>query len=195
MSTRACVLAEVLALVLCACSLAAGAAEPLRLRLATSLVLPRPVREPLVVEAIVNRQKRGEFNVYRDAAGDYYVRSADLRALGLAERTAAQGTVRIDGEDFVSLRSFGPQRLALDESRLELEVEFPAPALHKSTYDLAPPRPGPSLRAREPGFLNYRLSASDGSGSELRRFGLASELALRVGGALLRHEADRKSVV
>jgi outer membrane usher protein len=189
MSTRACVLAEVLAVVLCACSHTAGAADPLRLRLATSLALPRLVHEPLVVEAIVNRQRRGVFNVYRDAAGDYYVRSADLRALGLAERPAAQGMVRIDGEDFVSLRSFGPQRLALDESRLALEVEFPAPALQKSTYDLAPPRPETNQAGREPGFLNYRLSASDGSSSEPRRFDLASELALRVGGALLRHES------
>ena len=189
MSIRACVLAELAAAALGACGLAAAAEEPLRLKLAPALSQARPALEPLIVEVSVNQHRRGEFTVYRDADGDYYLRASELGALGLAEHAAAPRTVQIDGEAFVSLRAFAPRRLFLDESRLALEIEFPAPALRKSTYDLMPRRPDLPQGPREPGFLNYRLSASDGSGAERRRFGLAHELAVRAGDVLLRHEA------
>lgn len=189
MSTRACVLAELLAVALGACCLAAVAGEPLRLKLAPALGHVRPAHEPLIVEISVNRQRRGEFAVYRDQDGDYYVRASELRALGLAERAAAPRAVQIEGEDFVSLRALGPHKLALDEARLALEIEFPAPALQKNSYDLMPQRPGFSHGQGEPGFLNYRLSVSDASGAEPRKVGLANELAVRIGAVLVRNEA------
>lgn len=190
MSKRACALANFLAIAVSAVSLAAYAAEPLRLKLATSLALPRYLAyEAMIVEVSVNRQKRGEFTVYRDESGDYYVRPADLRALGLAERAAAPQTVAIEGESFVPLRALGPQRVALDEARLALEIEFAPPALKKSTYDLTLRRPNPPQEPREPGaFLNYRLAMSDGSGTEPLKLGLANELAVRVNGVLVRNE-------
>jgi outer membrane usher protein len=190
MSTRACVLAELLAVVISTASLAAHAEEPLRLKLATALALPRRAAyEALIVEVSVNRQKRGEFTVHRDESGEYYVRPVELQALGLAGRAAAHRIVLIDGEDWVSLRSLGPQKVELDEPRLALEIEFPAPALQKSTYDFTPRRPGGPQGPREPGaFLNYRLSASDGSGAEPFKVGLANELAVRVGDTLVRNE-------
>ena len=189
MSTRACVLAELVALVLGACCPAAAAEEPLRLKLAPALAYAQAAHEPLIVEVSVNLRKRGEFTVYRNAAGDFYVKAAELRALGLAERAVAPPTVQIEGEPFVSLRALDPQKLGFDESHLVLEIEFHAPALQSSAYDLMPRRPDAPRSPSEPGFLNYRLSASDGSGAEPRRVALANELAVRAGGALLRNES------
>lgn len=173
MSMRACVRAELLALALFFAGTAQGE-ESL---------------EAMIVDVSVNRQKRGEFTVYRNG-GEFYVKAAELGALGLVARAGARHTVRIDGEDFVALRAFAPQRLALDESRLALEIDLPPPALQKSTYDLSLNRPYPPGAPQGPGaFLNYRLSASDGTGAEPRKLGFANELALRVGGVLGRNEA------
>jgi len=191
MWTRACVRAEgcALALVLAAASFTAPAAEPLALKLATTLALPQlPAYQALIVDIDVNRQRRGEFTVQRDASGEYLVRAADLAALGLAER--ASRSVTIEGELWVPVRSLAPERVALDEARLVLDIDFPPPALRKSTYDLTLRRPNPAQEPREPGaFVNYRLSASDGSGAEPFKVGLATELAARVNGVLVRNES------
>jgi outer membrane usher protein len=214
MSIRACVRAEALALVLAAASPLAHAADPLglelattlgapraaadpvphaaddplRLKLANTLGTPRPAYEAMIVEVSVNRQKRGEFTLYRREE-DLYVKAAELAALGLAGRAADAALVRIEGEDFVALRALSAQRVALDEARLALEIEFPPPALAKSTYDLGLRRQNPPAPSAPGAFLNYRLSASDGSGAEVSKQGLAHELAVRSGEALLRHEA------
>ena len=195
MSKRACVLAEVLAAALMAVAAALlageayGADDTLSLRLATWLSVPAAY-DPVVAEVTVNRQKRGEFTLVRSADGDFYARAADLPALGLAESLAPRRTVQFQGEAHVSLKSLLPQRLAFDDKRLALEVDFPAEALRGRSFDLTPPRPGIAQGRPDSGaFLNYRLSASDGAAGEPQRYGLAHELAARFDGVLLRNEA------
>ena len=195
MSKRACVLAEVLAAALMAVAAALlageayGADDTLSLRLATWLSVPAAY-DPVVAEVTVNRQKRGEFTLVRSADGDFYARAADLPALGLAESLAPRRTVQFQGEAHVSLKSLVPQRLAFDDKRLALEVDFPAEALRGRSFDLTPPRPGIAQGRPDSGaFLNYRLSASDGAAGEPQRYGLAHELAARFNGVLLRNEA------
>jgi outer membrane usher protein len=190
MWTRACALAE-LALALALAAGLARADEPLRLKLATTLSLPRRAAyEALIADVNVNGQKRGEFTVHRDESGGWYVRLADLAALGLADRAVAPRTVLVEGEALVPLAPLGAESVAFDEARLALDVRFPAPALRKSTYDLALGRPNPAREPERPGaFVNYRLAASDGNGAEPLKLGLANELALRVNGILVRNEA------
>src|SRR5262245_43114564 len=68
--------------------------------------------EPLILDLTVNQQARGEFNVYRDDAGDFLVRVSDLAALGLADAARRGPAVDIAGVPHLSLRSLAPQKLA-----------------------------------------------------------------------------------
>src|SRR5262245_54055028 len=191
MWTRACVLASTTGLALCVIGPAARAAETLELTLAPTSALPRlPVYEALIVEVSVNGRSSGEFTLYRDRDNDFYVKDVELSRLGLAARAEAARRVLIEGAPYVPLRQFAPHKLAFDEARLVLEIEFPVPALRTSTYDLTVRRPNPPEDPTQPGaFLNYRLSASDGNGMEPLKLAFASELALRFNGVLARHES------
>jgi len=144
--------------------------------------------ESLVVEVSVNAQERGEYGVYRDRAGEFYFRLADIAGLGIEARAAP--TVRIDDAPWVALRSVEPSEIAFDESRVRLVLTFPAPRLMEHVYDLAPRRPEKAVEPRErAAFLNYRLSASEDHGGEPLKMALANELAVRGGDLLFRNEA------
>ena len=189
MSSQACALPKLwlLALVF---SGAALAEEPLPLKLAVELSPPRAEYEGLVVTVNVNGQQRGEFTLYRDRAGDYYASPTDLAALGLADSGVGGRRALVDGETRVSLRSLGAVSFAFDEARLALDITFPTPRLQGRSYDLVPRRLEKVFQPREQAaFVNYRLSASDQSGPQPMRVGLANEVAVRGGDFLLRNES------
>jgi hypothetical protein len=178
------------------------AEERLPLRLALDLTSMRAEYEALIVTVSVNGQSRGEFTLHRDQAGDYYASPADLAALGLADSGGSGRRARIDGAEVVSLRSLGAVSFVFDEVRLSLEMTFPTPRLQGRTFDLVPRRVEKAFQPREQAaFVNYRLSASDQTGAEPARAGLANEgrgarrrrpAAQRVGaGDWRRHDARR----
>src|SRR5436190_2606577 len=158
MSSRGCAAARrLLACILAGVFTAANGVEGLGLSAAAAIALERLEYESLVVEVTVNAQRRGEFSVYRDRAGEFYFKLADIAALGLDAR-AFMPTVRIDDEAWVALRSLGPGEIAFDESRVRLVLTFPAPRLIEHVYDLAPRRPAKAVEPRErAAFINYRL--------------------------------------
>jgi len=168
----------------------AFAEERLPLQLALDLTSMRAEYEALIVSVSVNGQSRGEFTLHRDQAGDYYASPADLGALGLADSGGSGRRARIDGAEVVSLRSLGAVSFVFDEVRLSLEMTFPTPRLQGRTFDLVPRRVEKAFQPREQAaFVNYRLSASDQTGAEPARAGLANEVAVRAGDALLRNES------
>ena len=190
MSSRGCAAAKRLL----ACTLAgvistAQGAEGLDLRAAAEIAPERLQYESLVAEVIVNAQRRGEFNLYRDRSGEYYIRLADIAALGIEARQVPF-TVRIDNEPWVALRSLGPSDMAFDEARVRLALTFPAPRLTEHVYDLAPRRTEKAVEPRErAAFLNYRLSAVEDHSGEPLKVALANELAVRSGDVLFRNES------
>ena len=180
---------SLLALALAGVTLAARATESPPPGKGVELGSPEAPYESLIVEVSVNRRSRGDFTVYRDRAGDYYFKPADVAALGLWRPDAGR-SARIEGETFVSLRSLEPTEVSFDEARLILDIAFPAPRLQNQTYDLAPRRPRGVLEPREPAaFVNYRLSSSDDRSPQPARLGLANEAVVRVGEAMLRNES------
>ena len=160
------------------------------LALALVALCARADYEPLILDLVVNEQRRGEFTLFRDELGEFHLKLDDLAALGLAESAAHGRHARIGSVAVVALRSLAPQRVHFDEKRLRLEIALAPSLLLKKEFDLAPRRPG---KAAEPAdasaFLNYRVSAAgDDSGAPLR-LAVATELALRSGPFLLRHES------
>ena len=63
----------------------ACADEELTLRPASEIAAAHFENEQLILDVFINGQRRGEFTVYRDAAGAYYLRTIDASALGLTE--------------------------------------------------------------------------------------------------------------
>jgi outer membrane usher protein len=191
MSSRGCAAgrrrARQAALTLMACFLAGAAAqaralEELRLRPATELAAVHLDYEELIAEVFINGQRRGEFTVYRDTAGDYYFKAADAEALGLA---GSFGSAAL-----VAVRSLGPSEVAFDERHLALRVMLPAASLRSRVYDLTPPRPDRVVEPSESAaFVNYRLAAIEERSGTPIKLALANEFNVRQGGVLFRNEA------
>src|SRR5262245_25723179 len=110
----------------CARASARGFLAWLLAALAAGSALAQAGLEPLILEVSVNQQRRGEITLYRDAAGEFHARPADL---GVA---AASNEV-------VPLRALGARELRFDEARLTLEMVLPAAALAGREFDLQAP--------------------------------------------------------
>jgi outer membrane usher protein FimD/PapC len=146
--------------------------------------------EGMFLDIKVNQQQRGEFAVYRNAEGDFFVRLPDFPQLGL-KRDISLPRVRIAGENdsYVSLRDLGAIRLDLDTARLALDVELPPEVFDTTAIDLSRREANNSLGSEQrSGFLNYRLADSSyGIASSTRT--LATELGLRAGSVLLLNQS------
>ncbi len=151
--------------------------------------------EGMILDVQVNQQGRGEFTVYRSQDGDYFVRAADLPALGLRPDLPLNRS-RIEGEDgdFISLRSLGVSAPRFDAKRLALEVELPGELFPTSERDLGARRraTGPTSSERS-AIVNYRLSSSDNGSSSTPTNVLAMELNLRLNEVLFHNEAQASS--
>jgi outer membrane usher protein len=162
----------------------------LALALAAAAFLAHAGYEPLILDLTVNQQRRGEFTLFRDDDGEFYVKLDDLPALGLTESAARGQVLRVGSVAIVPLRSLGPQDLRFDEKRLVLELTLAPGLLLKKEFDLAPRRPEKAAEPRDSSaFVNYRVSAAGDDSSAPLRLAVATELALRSGPFLLRHES------
>ena len=173
MSTRACAaarrLARGVALCLAACLLAAGLARAADY-------------EEILADVYVNGERRGEFNVYRDIAGEFYFRGADASALGFSAAPA-------EGE-LLPLRALRPGEVVFDERTLALRITLPVDRLRGQVYDLTPRRTQHVVEPREgAAFLNYRLAAVQERSGAPVEYALANELAARQGDVLFRNES------
>ncbi|HYF19408.1 MAG TPA: fimbria/pilus outer membrane usher protein, partial [Ramlibacter sp.] len=142
--------------------------------------------EELIAVVRANGVDRGEFTLLRDADGDFLVPEAELARLKVKPVEAA--TRAAGGEVYYSLRALGATDLNLDAEQLILSVSFPVEAYELTQLDLAGRRASPPLVPAPPSaVLNYRASAQQSNGGELR-LRLSTELSIRVGPVVLRQE-------
>lgn len=157
---------------------AAAAEEPLRLKLDPACARCSAVEAILAVQ--VNLQPKGDYLVLIAPDGDVLVREEDLPELGLTGLPGERN--RIDGADYVSLRSLADFAYALDMERLVLAIRAdPRHLAGRQVVDLGPRRSADVLRPAPAGaFFNYNLSHTRSEGFRDTR-DAAGELGMRLG--------------
>ncbi len=170
--------AAVLLLGMLLAAAAAAAEEPLRLRLDPACARCSAAEAILAVQ--VNLQPKGDYLVLIAPDGDVLVRSQDLPELGLTGLPGERN--RIDGADYVSLRSLADFAYALDMERLVLAIRAdPRHLAGRQVVDLGPRRSADVLRPAPAGaFFNYNLSHTRSEGFRDTR-DAAGELGMRFG--------------
>jgi len=173
---------------------AMAGAQELRLRLdndcRSCAELP-DARAPAPTEAVlgvtVNLEAKGDYLVLVAQDGDILVREEDLPRLGLGAFTGSK--TRIDGIDYVSLRSLTALTYALDMDRLVLAIRADARALTgKQLIDLGPKASAYVLRPDPAGsYFNYNVTRTHEGVGSANDF--AAELGARVGRFLLSSDA------
>jgi outer membrane usher protein len=130
------------------------------------VLIPQPSRaeEQLIVFLTLNQQKMGDFFVYNRDDGDFLLRMADLREIGV--QLIEGDTVQIDEDTYISLTSMEGVEFFFEESFLTLELTAAPRLLPKATIDLAPSRRDHVIRPRDTSFfLNYGFDYSTGGES------------------------------
>ena len=173
----------------------ASAQEPLQLRLDTECrtcaSLPdakAPATSEAMLSVQVNLEAKGDYLVLVAQDGDIHVREEDLPKLGLGALTGRK--TRIDGVDYVALRSLAALSYSLDTDRLVLSIRADARALTgRQVIDLGPKASAYVLRPKPAGsYFNYNVTRTRdeiaGSNTDL-----AGELGARLGKFLLSSDA------
>lgn len=178
-STRA---AVAVASLLCCISVGPAAAQP-----ASAAGTPRTVQaapEPLVLRITVNSVAKGDFFVFRSPSGDIFLRTEDLKAIGL---DVPVGTpIVLDGAPHLSLKALDGVTFSFNVQKAELHITADARLLPRRVYDLAGKGRGSGMVPREnSAFLNYAFSYANGDNYGRPRLGLTAEAGARRGDALL----------
>ncbi len=133
--------------------------------------------EPIVVEVRVNGQSRGEVFARRAPEGDFFLKAADLREMGLVN-LPGKG-IEIDGEDHLPLRSLEGALVSFDERTLSLSLTVPPGFFPPRTLDFLPARrPGVYYPHDTSAFLNYGFGYTAGDSVSFRE----RDASLQVGG-------------
>jgi len=136
--------------------------------------------ETIIVNVFLNQVPKGELFVNLADDGDFFIKTSDLQSIGLIGPFPQP--VTIEGELYVSLRSFPGITFAYDEKKLSLEVTAAPKLLPKQVLDFAPQEP---LKVYYPkdssSFLNYRLDYLAGDSFTFEGFNCTNELGVRIG--------------
>jgi len=139
--------------------------------------------ETIVVIIRVNTETKGEFFVNRTADGDFFVKTADLKTMGL--RDLAGKTAEIEGEQYLSLKSTEGIDFVFNENTLSLEITAMPSLLPKRELDFLPQRRTNVVYTRDSAaFLNYRLDYFAGDSFSFQSFDLINQLGIRTGDLL-----------
>jgi outer membrane usher protein len=148
--------------------------------------------EALVLRVNLNTENKGDLFVQRSADLDFLLRVEDLKAMGFKDPT---GTVQlIDGEPHLSLRSIRGVTATFDEKSLALNITADPTLLSTSVIGLrAERRRGTLAGSINSAFLNYALTATDGSVARGNGLGFAGEAGVRWGDYLFLSDAGTVS--
>jgi outer membrane usher protein FimD/PapC len=152
--------------------------------LAPSGVLAQEPPPRHVVEAIltvqVNLEAKGEFPLLLAQDGDVLMRASDLPELGLAEPAGERS--RIDGVDYIALRSLAGLDFTVDAERLVLAIRVePRQLARRQVLDFGPSRSAQVLRPEPAGsFLNYNVTHTRADQSR-DALDAAGEVGVRLG--------------
>lgn len=145
--------------------------------------------EQMVVAAFLNSEGKGDLFVYRTPEGDFLVRTADLKGMGLVLPAAA--ATLLDGEPHVSLRALAGVTFSFDEIRLALAITADPRLLPGTAIDLGSRRRAAlAVTAVNSGFFNYAFSHAGGSTIGSGRTDFTGEIGARLGPYLLLTDAN-----
>lgn len=140
--------------------------------------------ETVIVNIILNRETKGEYFVNLTDKGDFLVKTADLKAIGLTGPFPEP--VEIADESYVSLRSFAGVSFVFNEKTLTLEITVQPTLLPKRIIDFTPQEPMQVYYPRDTSaFLNYRFDYFTGNSFSFQGFNATNELGIRSGDFLL----------
>lgn len=132
----------------------------------------------------LNAETKGDFFVFRTAAGDVLMKLEDLKAMGLQQVDGA--VQQLDGETHVSLRSVRGVGFTLDSQKGVLALTAQPELLPRRVLDInQPARRTGTIPTESSAFLNYAFTYADGSSYPRTRLGFSSEAGLRYGSNLL----------
>jgi len=160
------------------------------LLIVVALIAPRecPGQEHLVLEIILNTQKKGEFFAYLTEDRDFLLSKEDLIAMGFANPGGE--TSEKEGKAFVSLRSMEEVSFAFNEKTVSLEITAAPRLLRKRSVDLKPVRRTDVYYPRDTGaFFNYGLSYRSDGPFDDRSFGGTTQLGVRTGDILILNDS------
>jgi len=133
--------------------------------------------EPIIVEILLNGQPKGEVFAVRAADGDFFLKVADLRAMGL--RDLPGEAIVMNGEPHISLRSLEGAEFSFNERTLVLSLIVPPELFPPHTLDFLPPRRTDVYYPRDTSaFLNYGAGYTAGDSFSFREW----DATLQLGG-------------
>ena len=136
--------------------------------------------ETIIVNVVLNQVPKGEFFVNLADDGDFLMKTSDLQSMGVSGPFLP--SVTIEGELYISLKSFPDVSFVFDEKKLSLEITAAPKLLPKQILDFAPQEP---LKVYYPkdssAFLNYRLDYYTGDSFAFQGLNCTNELGTRIG--------------
>jgi len=133
--------------------------------------------EPIVVAVLLNGQPEGEVFALRTPEGDFFLKAADLRKMGLGDLPGE--AIVLDGEPHLSLRSLKGAEFSFDERTLALSLTLPPELFPPQTLDFLPPRRTDVYYPRDTSaFLNYGVGYTAGDSFSFRE----RDASLQLGG-------------
>lgn len=157
--------------------------------LIATVILPNDSRadEALVVNITVNTVSKGDFFVFWNPKGEFFVKVADFPALGI-QLPADMVGVEMEKESHVALSSLPGVFILFDERKLSLAVTAPVGLLQKTTVDLSSVPPslhGVYLPRENSAFLNYAVNYSYHNPDGSQSFTVVDKLGARSGNFFL----------
>lgn len=150
------------------------------LSLCASLPGAASASETIIVNVILNQVPKGEFFVIFADDGDFLVKTSDLQSMGVTGPLPQ--SVPIEGEPYVSLRSFTGITFVFDERKLSLEITAVPKLLPKQILDFAPQEPLQVYYPKDSSaFLNYRLDYYADDSFRYDGLTVTNELGARMG--------------
>jgi len=147
-----------------------------------------PGQEHLVLEVILNMEKKGEFFIYLTHDGDYLLSKEDLVAIGFADPPGAATVIK--DKVFVSLGSMEGVSFAFNEETVSLEITAAPHLLRRRSIDARPGRRADVLYPRDAGaFFNYGLNYTGDGLLNYRSIAGTAQLGARMGDMLLLNDS------
>ncbi len=147
-----------------------------------------PGREHLVLEVVLNTERKGEFFAYLTPDGDCLLNREDLTAMGFTDPT---GMVSVTGgETFISLRSMKGVSFAFDQETVSLDIVAEAHLLRRRSIDVRPARRTDIYHPKDTGaFFNYGLNYAGDGLLNYRSFAGTTQLGARMGDILFLNDS------
>jgi outer membrane usher protein len=151
--------------------------------LIVTIILPNSswADEAVVVNITINSVSKGDFFVFRDAKGNFFVKMADYPTLGIQLPAEIVG-VEIERERYAALSSLSGISVIFNEKKISLAVTVPTGLLQKTIMDLSSTRTstqGVYFPKENSAFLNYAVNYLNNNPYGFQSYTAAEKLGVR----------------